>query len=182
MREILLIVGSGVDGGNTDRLADAFAEGATKAGHHVHKAFLGNMEISGCRGCGACQIGNSHQCSIPDAMHKIYPLFNSCDMVVLASPLYFWTISAQLKAFIERLYACSEQDMYPKKSAFLLMTAGDDTFWTFEQAVSYYRFVIGALGWDNLGMYLAGGCDGTPGKHQIAEAQLKEAMQAGENL
>lgn len=99
--------------GNTDQLSDAFMEGAKEAGHQVVKVFMGNMLIQGCIGCGACQKGN-HQCAVKDDMQKIYPLLEACDAVVLASPLYFWSISGKLKSFIDRLYAVSKEDKYRK--------------------------------------------------------------------
>ena len=93
MRRILVAVGSGIAGANTDRLADAFIEGAQAAGHEVSKVFLGG-NIAGCRGCGACQLGG--KCVIDDDMQAAYPLFDGCDTLVLASPLYFWTLSGQI--------------------------------------------------------------------------------------
>lgn len=180
MKNILVVVGSGFKGGNTDKLVDAFIEGASKAGHTVNKVFLGNQTINGCRGCGACR--DSHDCVQKDAMQHVYPLFNACDTVVLASPLYFWHISAATKAFIERLYAISSEDKYPYRDSILLMTAGDDNFWTFEQAISYYRFITKAIGWTDRGMCLAGGCNGEPGNRQINEEYLGKAYELGNTL
>ena len=149
MRNILVVVGSARKRGNTDRLADAFIEGAREAGHTVHKVFLGETQVNGCLGCNACRYGKP--CVQRDGMEEIYPLFQECDTIVLASPLYYWAISARLKAFLERLYAVSQPDpnpplgryeKYPHKDCVLMMTAADDFFWTFEQAVSYFRFSL----------------------------------------
>lgn len=181
MRKILVIVGSGIKGGNTDKLADAFIKGAELADHRINKVFLGNKEIAGCRGCGACQK-NGNCCVIKDAMQEIYLLIEDCDTVVLASPLYFWTISVRIKAFIDRLYAVSKEGKYPSKDSILLMTAGDDSFWTFEQPVSYYRFFTRAIGWSDQGMCLAGGCNGEPGKRHIEEKYLEQAKELGKNI
>lgn len=115
MRNILTIVGSGTKSGNTNRLAEAFCKGAKEAGHLVNKVFLGDGEVAGCNGCGACQR-NGNKCIIQDSMQAIYPLFAECDTLVLASPLYFWGISAQTKAFIDRLYALSKKDRYPTRT------------------------------------------------------------------
>lgn len=181
MRKILAIVGGGIKGGNTDRLIDAYIKGAEEMGHCVTKVFLGDKELAGCHGCGACQK-NGNCCIINDAMQDIYPVFKECDTVVLASPLYFWTISARTKAFIDRLYAISVEDRYPHKDTVLLMTAGDDQFWTFEQPVSYYRFLTKALGWTDLGMYLAGGCNGEAGKRHIDKKHLAGAYSLGRSM
>ncbi|MDL2263752.1 flavodoxin family protein [Synergistaceae bacterium OttesenSCG-928-I11] len=191
MKNILVIVGSGLKNCNTDKLADAFIKGASEAGHSVTKMFLGDKTINGCIGCNACRWGKP--CVQKDGMQDIYPLYAKSDMVVLASPLYFWTISARLKAFLERLYAVAEEDDNPPKGRYekhaekdcaLLMTAADDLFWTFEQAVSYYRFnCVNYLGWHDKGMVLVGGCGGSPTKRCIEETgRLKEAYSFGKRL
>jgi len=188
---ILVIAGTGRKKGNTDQLVDAFMQGANEAGHQVTKVFLGDKIINGCNGCNACRWGKP--CVQKDDMQDIYPLYKDCDMVVLASPLYFWTISARLKAFLERLYAVAEKDDNPPKGRYekhaekdcaLLMTAADDFFWTFEQAVSYYRFnCVNYLGWSDKGMVLAGGCGGSPDKRHIEETgHLETAYAFGKNL
>lgn len=179
MRKILVAVGSGIEGANTDQLAEAFIEGAREAGHQVDRVFLGG-NIVGCRGCGACQLNG--RCVINDDMQAAYPLFDSCDTLVLASPLYFWTLSGQIKLFFDRLYAKSKNDIYPEKDTMLLMTAGDDGEHTFDHAVEYYRFITSALGWHYIGGYIVGGCKGGPGAHEIAERHLQAAYMLGGHL
>ena len=80
-----------------------------------------------------------------DVMQEIYPCLKECDNIVMASPLYFWTLSSQTKAFFDRLYALSEENIYPAKDTVLLMTAEDDTKTTFDRPDSYYRFITEAL-------------------------------------
>lgn len=116
MKKILVIMSAGTKLGNTDRLTDAYIKGLVERGHSVTKVYLGSMRIEGCRGCGVCQR-LAHQCAVRDGMQDIYPLFAECDTVVMASPLYFWTITAQLKSFIDRLYAISVDDKYPQKDS-----------------------------------------------------------------
>ncbi len=191
MKKILVIVGSGLKNGNTDKLANAFIKGAIESRHEVTKVFLGNKMINGCNGCNACRWNKP--CVQKDDMQEIYELYEQCDMVVLASPLYFWTISSRLKAFLERLYAVACKDDHPPKGRYerhankdcaLLMTAADDFFWTFEHAVSYYRFnCINYLGWNDKGMVLAGGCGGSPTKRHIDDTPyLKEAYTFSKTL
>lgn len=191
MENILVVVGSGRKRGNTDQLADAFIEGAAQSGHDVTKVFLGDKVLNGCFGCNACRWGKP--CVQKDAMAEIYPLYMKCDTVVLASPLYFWTITARIKAFLERLYAVAEEDPNPPKGRYekharkkcaLLMTAADDLFWTFEQAVAYYRFnCVNYLGWTDKGMVLAGGCGGSPTPRCIADTgHLFTAREFGRNF
>ena len=176
MKKILIVVGSENIHGNTNLIASSFEKGAKESGHQVKKIVL-NEDIQGCKGCLACQY-NHHRCVIDDIMQKYYSLFEEADMFVLASPLYFWSVSGRLKSFIDRLYAISKDDLYPYKEVILLMSAGSDSFYAFEQAVSFYRFYTLALGWKNQGMVLAGGC-----KNQyVSENYIQEAYQLGKNL
>ena len=179
MRHILIIVGTANKGGNTDTLAERFAEGAREAGHEVQKVLLGN-DIHGCRGCGACQVGQKG-CVIKDIMQDIYPLYAWADTVVLASPVFFATITSQTKAFLDRLYAIGKEDIYPKKDMMLLMTAEDDSERTFANARRYYEFINVCFGPD-AGTYFAGGCCGKPGHHSVPEKHLDGAYTLGKNL
>lgn len=182
MKKILVIMSAGTKLGNTDRLTDAYIKGLTERGHSVTKVYLGSMQIDGCRGCGVCQR-LAHQCAVRDGMQDIYPLFVECDTVVMASPLYFWTITAKLKSFIERLYAISADDKYPQKDSVLLMTAGDDNDATFEQPKRYFRLLNQALGWNEVGIYCAGGCTGCEKlARQIDKEHLENAYKMGLEL
>lgn len=178
-RNVLVVMSAGTRLGNTDRLTDAYIKGLVEGGHSVTKVYLGSMRIEGCRGCGACQR-NAHRCVVQDGMQELYPLFAQCDTVVMASPLYFWTITSRLKAFIERLYAISVGDKYPKKDAVLLMTAGDDKEATFDQPKRYFRLLNQALGWNEVGLYCAGGCTGCEKTaRQIEKEHLDNAYKMG---
>lgn len=188
MKKILVVVGGGRPGGNTNQLADAFIKGASESGHEVEKISLNKTEVKGCIGCNACRYGKP--CIQKDAFNDFIPAIKSADLIVFASPLLFWTISAKLKAFIERFYCIAEEDAnpsqgryekYPVKAAALLMTSADNLFWTYEQAVSYYKFaIINYIGFQDKGMVLAGGCGDTNGKPQIHKTNyLAEAYEFG---
>lgn len=191
MKNILVIVGSARKNGNTDLLANAFIDGANSAGNLVIKVFLADKQVDGCNGCNACRkVG---YCIQKDDMKDIYPLIKKADMIVLASPLYYWTISARIKAFIERLYAIAENDdnppfgryeKYPEKECALLVSAADNFFWTFEQVTSYYQFtLINYLGWKDRGMILAGGCGGVDESRCIqTTSHLQKAYEFGQNI
>lgn len=181
-KNVLVIMSAGTRFGNTDRLTDAYIKGLVEAGHSVTKVYLGSMRIEGCRGCGVCQR-LTHQCAVKDGMQDIYPLFAECDTIIMASPLYFWTITSRLKAFIERLYAISTDDKYPQKDSVLLMTAGDNTEKTFEQPVRYFRLLNQALGWNEVGIYCAGDCTGCEKTvRQIDKKHLAEVYKMGLEL
>lgn len=191
MKKILVVQGGGRANGNTSQLANAFASGARKAGHDVEMISLLKHEVKGCLGCNACRYGKP--CIQKDAFNEIVPKIKAADLIVFASPLYFWTISSRLKAFIERFYCIAEEDpnppygryeKYPVKDCVLLMTSADDYFWTFEQAVSYYKFaLVNYIGLHDRGMVLAGGCGDTNGRPQIDKTHhLEEAYELGQKL
>lgn len=191
MKKILVIQGGGRPKGNTAQLIGSFAKGAEDAGNTVEIISLLKNEVKGCLGCNVCRYGNP--CIQKDDFNDMVPKIKDADCVVFASPLYFWTISSKLKAFIERFYCIAEEDQnpplgryekYPVKDCALLMTAADDFFWTFEQAVSYYQFaVVNYIGFRDKGMLLAGGCGDTNGKARIGETDhLKEAYEFGKKI
>ncbi|MDD3404629.1 MAG: flavodoxin family protein [Hespellia sp.] len=183
MKKILVVVGGGRPNGNTNQLVDAFIRGATKAGHQTEKISLNKMEVKGCIGCNACRYGKP--CIQKDGFNELVPKIREADLIVFASPLLFWTLSSKIKAFIERFYCIAEEDCnppygryekYPVKDAALLMTSADDLFWTYEQAVSYYKFaIINYIGFRDKGMLLAGGCGDTNGKPQIDQTNHLQA-------
>lgn len=181
-KNVLVLMSAGTRHGNTDRLTDAYIKGLVERGHSVTKVYLGSMRIEGCRGCGACQH-LAHKCAVRDGMQDVYPLFAECDTMVMASPLYFWTITARLKAFIERLYAISVDDKYPSKDTVLLMTAGDDKETTFEQPLRYFHLISQVFGGNEKGIYLAGGCTGCekPAR-EISQQHLENAYKMGLEL
>lgn len=178
-KNVLVLMSAGTRQGNTDRLTDAYVKGLVEKDHTVTKAYLGSMRLAGCRGCGACQR-NGNRCVVQDGMQQIYPLFAECDTLVMASPLYFWTITSRLKAVIERLYAISVEDKYPVKSTVLLMTAGDNNENTFNQPLSYFHIISEVLGGKEMGTYLAGGCTGCENiARNINPEHLENAYQMG---
>lgn len=191
MKNILIVRGGGRPNGNTARLAESFARGARDAGHTAEHIFLGKYKVNGCTGCNACRYGKP--CVQRDDFNALAPKIRAADLLVFASPLYFWTISSALKAFIERFYCLAEEDdapplgryeRYPVKDSALLMTSADNFFWTFEQAAAYYRFaVVKYMGFRDRGMLLAGGCGDTNGGPQIGNtSRLEEAYSFGKRI
>ncbi|MCB6646943.1 NAD(P)H-dependent oxidoreductase [[Clostridium] scindens] len=160
-------------------------------GHTVDKISLNKTEVKGCIGCNACRYGKP--CVQKDGFNDLIPKIKTADLIVFASPLLFWTLSSKIKAFIERFYCIAEEDQnpplgryerYPVKDAALLMTSADNYFWTYEQAISYYKFaMINYIGFQDKGMLLAGGCGDTNGKPQIDKTNhLRDAYNFGKNI
>lgn len=191
MKNILVVRGGGRANGNTAQLVAAFARGAADAGHAVEVVSLDEVQVNGCLGCNACRFGKP--CVQKDGFNALAPKIRAADLLVFASPLYFWTLSSKLKAFIERFYCLAEEDpapplgryeRYPVKASALLMTSADDFFWTFEQAARYYQMaIVNYIGFEDKGMLLAGGCGDTNGRPRIGETtHLEEAYAFGRGL
>lgn len=156
-KKILILNGSPRKTGNTAALIHSFAEGAESAGNTVTEFFLDGMDLHGCRGCFGGGRDPEHPCVQRDDMDKIYPVYKEADVVVLASPLYYWTISGQLKLAFDRLFAVAECDpdlANPKKESVLLMAAEGHGF---EETLYWYDHLEQHLGWKSLGRVLCGG-------------------------
>lgn len=155
-KKIVVLNGSPRPKGNTAALIDAFSQGAEKAGHKVTTFLLNEMNIHGCKGCFGGGKNPESPCVQKDDMEDIYPVYRDADIVVMASPLYYWTLSGQLRTAFDRLFAVEEcgADFCAPKSCILMMAAGGEGF---EETVSYYHKLMNNLGWNSLGTVLAGG-------------------------
>ncbi len=156
-KKIIVLNGSPRANGNTSELIKSFTEGAESVGHTVTRFDLQRMDIHPCLGCCAGGKDRNNPCVQKDDMGIIYPAYEEADMVVLASPLYYWTISGQLKAAFDRLFAvaeCNENYANPVKECALLMAAeGFD----FEETLYWYDRLMGHIGWTDRGKVLCGG-------------------------
>ena len=109
-KKIVILNGSPRLNGNTAELIKAFTAGAEENGHTVIRFDLDRMNIHGCKGCLCGGKNPDSPCVQKDDMEKVYPEYKSCDLLVLASPMYYWGISGQLKCAIDRLFAVTESD------------------------------------------------------------------------
>ncbi len=103
MKNVLILSGSPRKGGNSDLLCDEFMRGAKEAGHEVTKINVADKKVAPCRACYACK--GTGKCAIKDDMADILQAMIDADVLVLASPVYFYSIDAQLKALIDRTVA-----------------------------------------------------------------------------
>ena len=174
-KRILILNGSPRKNGNTAALIRSFTEGAQAVGNTVTEFFLNAMDIHGCKGCFGGGKDPDHPCVQRDGMEQIYPVYREADIVVLASPLYYWTISGQLKTAFDRLFAVAECDpdlRNPKKETVLLMAAEG---YGFEETLFWYDHLERHLGWKSLGKVLCGGVmevgdiSGRPELHEAYE-------------
>lgn len=124
MGNIVVLVGSVRRGGNTDLLAHAFAEGAGTH-HHVELVSVADRRVSPCIGCNSCFTRAENRCFQRDDMDAIYEKLRNADLVCAASPVYFYGISAQLKAIVDRLHTPMRNTFRIRKLALLLVGAAE---------------------------------------------------------
>ena len=155
-KKIIVLNGSARKNGNTAKLVEAFTDGAKSAGNQVKIFDLDNMIINSCKGCLKAGRNSKSPCSQKDDMEQIYAEFEDADVIVFASPVYFWTITGTLKTVADRLYAeleCLGYGRFSKESVLLMTADGGD----YSQAVTWYRTYERNLGWKNLGEVLGKG-------------------------
>ena len=104
MKKVLILSGSPREGGNSDILCDRFAKGAAEAGNAVEKIRVADKKIGYCHACYYCR-DHAGACAIKDDMAEVLQKMIDADVIVLASPVYFYSIDAQLKAVIDRTVA-----------------------------------------------------------------------------
>jgi NAD(P)H-dependent FMN reductase len=153
-KKIIILNGSPRPRGNTAGLVNAFAESAEGAGNTVDVFFLAGMNIKRCIGCYGGGRDPGSPCIQKDDMDLIYPAYSEADIFVLASPLYYWSITGLLKTAFDRLFAVEECGKVVKKECILLMAADGDSF---DEVVLYYNALVKRMGWNSLGTVLAGG-------------------------
>lgn len=174
-KKICILNGSPRSNGNTKELIKSFTKGAEAVGHEVTCFDLQKMNIQGCLGC--CNGGK-------DDMSKIYPVYMQADIVVLASPMYYWGLSGQLKCAFDRLFAVAEMNPgyeNPKKDCILLMAAEGDTESNFAPVRAFYEGLTAHLGWKNIGIIYAGG-NMDAGAILSKTEQLNEAEKLGKSI
>ena len=126
-KQILILKASPREKGNTAALAARLAEGARQAGAQVESIYLHGLDIRPCDACDLCKEPGSG-CVIEDDMQPIYPKLAEADAIVLASPIYWFTVTAQLKLFMDRCYAFQSTDWQElKHKPFGILLAYGDT-------------------------------------------------------
>jgi len=109
-KKVVIVKGSPRRNGNSAILADQVAAGAESVGAEVDVFYLHGMDIQPCDACEACHASMEDECIVEDDMQNIYPKLRQADALVIASPVYWFTVSAQTKLFIDRCYALGGGD------------------------------------------------------------------------
>ncbi len=125
--KILIVLGSPRKKGNSATLAAKVAEGAIADGADVETVYLNGLNIKPCQGCEKCQQESFNGCAIEDEMNQLYSKMQKADSVVVASPIYWFNISAQTKIFIDRLYAVGvgQKNIFKGKNIAIILSFAD---------------------------------------------------------
>lgn len=129
--KIIAVLGSPHKKGNTAVLLEHYLKGVSKSHKKVDldMVFLNKLKIKTCQACNACKKGKNKKCKIKDDMTPLYNKIAVADVIILASPIYWWNISAQMKTFIDRLYAIDfSAGVLKGKKLVFLTTFGAKTY------------------------------------------------------
>lgn len=176
-KQVLVLSASPRKGGNSDTLCDEFVRGAIDAGNQAEKIFLRDHTINYCTGCGVCY--STHKCVLMDEMAEILEKIVRADVIVMATPVYFYTMDAQMKTLIDRTVPryleISDKDFY------FIVTAADPDESSLERTINGFRgFTEDCL--DNAqekgiiyaaGVWLAGEVQSSPAMKQAYEMGIK---------
>ena len=177
MKNVLILSGSPRKGGNSDILCQQFAKGAAEAGNEVEIVRVADKKIAPCKACYYCRT-HEGECAIKDDMAEVLQKMIDADVIVLASPVYFYSVDAQLKAVIDRTVARWLE--VKNKEFYYIVTCADTeksaTLTTLDCFRGYADCVNGAKEMGVIygtGVYEKGKIEGTPASRQAYETGRK---------
>lgn len=176
--KIVVLQGSSNKKGSTFILADCFRQGAEDAGHTVEMIDVAHAKIHPCTGCIHC--GYEGPCVQKDDVEEIRKKILGADMLVFATPLYYYGMSAQLKTLIDRFCAFNSSMQRKHMKSVLLTVAWNSDSWTFEALEAHYKTLVRYLNLTDMGMVLGYGC-GTPSMTEHSKFP-QQAYQLGNRL
>ncbi len=139
--KVLAISSSPRKGGNSDVLCDEFLKGAAEQGHQVEKIRLATKKIAPCLACYGC--ADTHICVRNDDMAEVLDALKAADVIVLASPVYFYSICAQMKTMIDR--CMSDYGAIQNKRFYLIVTAADPQHCAADETLADFRGYLRCL-------------------------------------
>lgn len=177
-KKVLVLSGSPRKGGNSDLLCDAFVKGAKESGNEVEKIFIRSKKIGYCNACYYCK-NNDGECAIKDDMAEILNKIQEADVIVMASPVYFYSIDAQMKALIDRCVARWLE--IENKEFYYIMTAAENSDTVMDCTLECFRGFAACLKGSKemgviygKGVYEAGAIKNMP--------EMKQAYEMGLNV
>ncbi len=184
VKHILILKGSPREKGNSSTLAEQVAAGAAASGAQVESFVLQDMNIQPCNACDACHETGDMQCVIEDDMQILYPKLRSADAIVIASPIYWFTMSAQTKLCIDRWYALEgpRGNALAGKQIGIVLTYGDSNEFTSGAINAMHAFedMFGYIKAEIVGMVY--GTAMNPGDAQKQPDLMERACKLGQEL
>ena len=177
MSRILILTGSPRRNGNTDRLAQSFAKGAEES-NQVEIVSVCDYKVNPCIGCNSCFSREGNRCFQNDDMTAIYEKLSQTDILIIASPVYFYGISSQLKAIIDRLHTPLRNSFNIKKLGLILVGAATLPE-LFDAIITQYKLVLNFFKLEDAGSVLV---RGAKEKGEVSEEDLKKAFELGKSL
>jgi len=186
--KVLGLFGSPRRGGNTDILLDEVLRGAQERGAQIERIIISKLKFSPCIECHGCD--ETGECILHDDMEKVYPKLLEADCIILASPIFFYGVTAWTKAFIDRVqslwvgrYRLKPPPREPsrRRKGFFISVGATKGARLFDGAILTVKYFFDALGADLVGQLLFNGVEarGDIRNHPIA---LQEAFEAGKAL
>ena len=175
---IVILQGSPNLKGSTSILAENFTMGAEEAGHKVKRLDLSKMNIKPCTGCVAC--GYEGPCVQKDDNEILKKEILGADMIVFATPLYYYGMSAQLKIAVDRFCSYNSSLHAKHMRSALLAVAWNADDWTFDALSAHYKTLVRYCNFNDQGMVLGYGC-GTPGMTKRSRA-VRDAYELGKQI
>ena len=183
-KKVLVLLGSPHAGGSSEKLAKAFEKGAAASGCDIREVRLTPLMLNGCLGCFKCwSTGNP--CIQRDDMDEIYPLLEKADVLVFATPLFFYSWSAQIKPVIDRMFAFLAKDAPVRLSgrqSVLLAVCGDAEEGAFGGLLPSYRILADYMKWKNSGEICACGIHTAADMDARGGSWLAAAEELGKKL
>lgn len=176
-KNVLVLSSSPRKAGNSDLLSDQFMTGAQESGNQVEKIFLKDKKINYCTGCGSCFNGKS--CPQKDDMAEVLEKMIAADTIVMATPVYFYTMSGQMKTLIDR--TCARYTEISNKEFYFIVTAAVNNKPAMERTIEGFRGFTSCLSRPKekgvicgTGAFEKGDIKGKPA--------MKEAFEMGKNI
>jgi multimeric flavodoxin WrbA len=152
----LILLGSPRPMGNTAKMGEWLAEAAKERDIDTEMVYLNTMSIKPCQACGVCHMPGMGECIVEDDMKEVYEKINESHCIIFASPVYFFNLTAQIKAVIDRFYAFGPdyKKAFEGKKFGLIMSYGDDNLEVSggKNAVGSFNDMAAYLGVENLGV------------------------------
>lgn len=142
-KKVLILSSSPRKEGNSDMLCDQFLKGSSDSGHKIEKIFLREKKINYCTGCGFCNNNNYTECAQKDDMLDILEKMIEANVIVMSTPVYFYTMCGQMKTFIDR--CCARYPKIINKDFYFIATAADNNKASLDRTFNEFRGFLDCL-------------------------------------